>query len=196
MTDNKKDDPGKGPVWPGDRRPHATIDVQATEVGGQDKAQSPGEAQALPPPSPDSTGKDRSAFAERVATARAWSRKASESNTFLSHVAAGVAGAVLTLIVGALFGLFAAGNEGGEQLAPDVAKRLAALEQNMRQRAAPPAGDVTAKLAAAETRLKSLEEQARSVATLGDAQTKLAADVKSLEGRSASPGACRSPGED
>ena len=125
----------------------------------------------MPPPSPDSTGKDRSAFAERVATARAWSRKASESNTFLSHVAAGVAGAVLTLIVGALFGLFAAGNEGGEQLAPDVAKRLAALEQSLRQRAAPPAGDVAAKLAAAEARLKSLEEQARSVATLGDAQS-------------------------
>ena len=42
MTD-KKDETGKGPAKPGDapRRPYATIDLQATEVGGKDKSERP-----------------------------------------------------------------------------------------------------------------------------------------------------------
>jgi hypothetical protein len=191
MTDNKKDDPGKGPVWPSDSRPRATIDGQATEVGREDrsKAGKPATEQAaLPPPSDDAKADlGRSQFADRLAAARAWSGRASGSNTFLSHVAAGVAGAVLTLIAAALSGIFSsdAGNQG--QVAPDVTKRLAALEQTVRQRPAAPAGDVATKLAAAEAKLKALEDQTRSLAAVGDAQAKLAADVKALEGRGASP---------
>lgn len=189
MTDNKKNDPGKGPAWSSDKRPHATIDAQATEIGGGDKtaaagtARPSGETAALPPPATDAPG--RSAFAARVAAARAWSRRAAQSNTFLSHVAAGVAGALLTLIAAALFGLFSGTDGGGQgqQVAPDVARRLVALEKAVSQRPAPATGDVAAKLAATEARLKGLEDQARALVALGEAQTKLASDTKALAAR-------------
>lgn len=197
MTD-KKDETGKGPPGPGDgpRRPYATIDLQATEVGGRDKregAAATGGAKpdvksaALPPPRANEAGGSPSAFADRLAVARAWSSKATQSNTFLSHVAAGVTGAVLTLLASSLLGLFSASETGVERPAPDTAKRLAAIEQAMRQRASTPASDVTAKLAAADTRLAGLEDQARTVAALSEAQAKLAAETKALEARSSSP---------
>lgn len=191
MTD-KKDDTGKGSAKPveGPKRPYATIDLQATEVGGADKPGATAAAGAAKPdpksaalPPPGAPGAGGSSFTGRMAAAQEWSSRAARSNTFLSHIAAGVAGAVLTLIAGALFGLFAA----GEQAAPDLAKRLAALEQSVRQRAAAPAADVTAKLAAAETRLAALEDRARTIAALGDAQSKLAAETKALQARVGSP---------
>jgi hypothetical protein len=183
MTDNKKDDPGKGPVWPSDKRPHATIDVQATEVGGDKPKAAAGAGSALPPPSSAQPEAARSTFGNRLAAAGELSRQAARSNGFLSHVAAGVAGAVLTLIAAALFGLFPPGGGGDEQGSSDVAKRLAALEQAMRQRTATPAGDVAAKLAATDNRVKSLEDQARTISAIGAAQAKLAADIKALDAR-------------
>src|SRR5262249_20011038 len=138
MTDNKKDAPGKGPVWPSDRRPHATIDVAATEVGREDKdtskaAGSSSSASALPPPRDDAatgatSGSGNPSFADRLAAARAWSGRTAGNNNFLGHLAAGVAGAVLTLIAAALFGLFSSDGGGNGQLSPDATKRLAALE--------------------------------------------------------------------
>ena len=197
MTD-KKDETGKGPPRPGDgsRRPFATIDLQATEVGGKGRSEAAGPAggakpaadsSKLPPPDATKTDAGRSAFAERLAAARVWSGKVTQSNTFLSHVAAGAAGAVLTLIAASLFGLFSGVDTGGGQFAPDLAQRLASVEQAVRQRTAAPAADVTAKLAATETRLKGLEDQARAIAALSEAQAKLAADTKALEARSSSP---------
>jgi hypothetical protein len=185
MTDGKKDEPGKGPLWPSDRRPHATIDVQATEVGGADKRKAAAgsarpEATALPPPQSGKPGAARPSLAEL-------SRNTVQSNTFLSHVAAGVAGAVLTLIVATLFGLLPVSDGGSQQGSPELAKKVAALETAMRQRQAAPAGDVAAKLTAAEGRLKSLEDQARTIPDLAKAQAKLAADTKALEGRAGSP---------
>jgi hypothetical protein len=182
MADGKKDEPGKGPLWPSDRRPHATIDAQATEVGGSGKGKpAAGSARpegAPPPPQSARPGPARTSLAEL-------SRRTVQSNTFLSHVAAGVAGAVLTLIMATLFGLFPPG--GSEQASPEIAKKVAALETAMRQRAAAPAGDVAAKLSAAESRLKALEEQARALPDLAKAQAKLAADTKALEARAAGP---------
>src|SRR5262245_40588465 len=154
MTDNKKDDPGKGPVWPSDKRPHATIDVQATEVGGDKPKAAPGAGSALPPPQAAKPDAARSTFAGRLAAAGELSRRAAGSNSFLSHVAAGVAGAVLTLIAAALFGLFPSSGGGDEPGSADLAKRLAALEQAARQRPATPAGDVANKLAATDSRIK------------------------------------------
>jgi hypothetical protein len=188
MTDNKKDDPGKGPVWPSDKRPHATIDVQATEVGGQnkpqDKPKAAAGASALPPPQAAKPEAKSSTFAGRLGVAGDLSRRAFQSNGFLSYVAAGVAGAVLTLIVATLFGFFAPG-DGGGQGATDLASRLAALEQAVHQR--PATGDVATKLAAADNRIKSLEEQARGISALTATQTKLASDLKALGARGGSP---------
>jgi hypothetical protein len=184
MTDSKKDDPGKGPVWPSDRRPHATIDAQATEVGADKPKAAAGAASALPPPQSAKPQAKGSTFADRLAAAGDLSRRAAQSNGFLSHVAAGVAGAVLTLIAAALLGLLPPG-DGGDQGSTELAKRLAALEQAVRQR--PPAGDVAAKLAATDTRIKSLEDQARAIAALSAAQAKLAAELKALDTRGGSP---------
>jgi len=194
MTD-KKDETGKGPAKPGEspRRPYATIDLQATEVGGKDKGEAvvaaagtktaPG-ASPLPPPGAskgDAAG--RAGLAARLAAAGGWSRRATQSNAFLSHVAAGVAGAVLTLAAAALLGPFAGDRTEGRQ---DTIKRLASLEEAVRQRSGA-GGDVTAKLAQTETRLKGLEDQARAIAALGDTQGKLAATLKTLEAKSSTP---------
>ena len=83
MTDNKKDDPGKGPVWPSDRRPHATIDVQATEVGGDKPKAATGATSALPPPQAAKPDAARSTFAghsPRRANFRAGLRVATASS--------------------------------------------------------------------------------------------------------------------
>jgi hypothetical protein len=193
MTDNK-DDTGKGPPRPGERRPYATIDLQATEVGGKPKGEGAASAaaggvakpqprpQSLPPPGAGKTAGERLRFSERLATARGWSARAAQSNTFLSHVAAGVAGAVLTLAAAALLGLFSGGGSDGGQVAPEMAKRLAAVEQAVKQRTGQP-GDASAKLAATDARVASLEERARALSVLSDAQAKLAAETKALEAR-------------
>lgn len=191
MTD-KKDETGKGPGKAGDapRRPYATLDLQATEVGGKDKsdAASGGKPASGSLPRPDATkgGPERPGLAARIAAAQGWSRTATRSNSFLSHVASGVAGGILVLGTSALFGLLTGTGIERSPASPEVVQRLAVLEQAARQRIAP-AGDVTTKLAQTENRLKSLEDQTRAVATLNDAQAKLAASIKSLEARNASP---------
>lgn len=193
MTD-KKDETGKGPGKAGDapRRPYATIDLQATEVGGKDKGDAASDGKpvsgssGLPPPGASKGGPERPGLAARLAAARGWSRTSARSNSFLSHVASGVAGGMLVLGASTLFGLLTGtGTERGPA-SPEVEQRVAALEQAARQRTAP-AGDVMTKLAQTENRLKGLEDQTRSVATLNDAQSRLAASIKALEARNASP---------
>jgi hypothetical protein len=63
-----------------------------------------------------------------------------------------------------------------------MAKRLAAVEQAVKQRTGQP-GDVSAQLAATDARVASLEERARALSVLSDAQAKLAAETKALEAR-------------
>ena len=194
MTD-KKDETGKAALRPGEgpRRPYATIDLEAREVGGGDRNQgtaAPGGARqdagtsALPPPDPKRLGGARFALAGGLRAARTWSVKAARSNNFLSHVAAGVAGAVLTVAAGALFGLFA---DRSGRLPPEVSKRLAAVGEALEKRAGALTDDVGAKLAAANARVTRLEEQARTVAEIADGQTKLAQQTKALEARVAAP---------
>jgi hypothetical protein len=126
MTD-KKDETGKGPAKPGDasRRPYATIDLQATEVGKDRNDATAAKktatgASALPPPDGQEDGARRSGLGARLAAARGWPRRAAGSNTFLSHVAAGIAGAVLTLVAATLFGLVSRDGSTGRQIAPNV----------------------------------------------------------------------------
>jgi hypothetical protein len=198
MTD-KKDETGKAAPRSGDgpRRPYATIDLQAKEVGtdrGQRGAAAAGGTKpdartaataTLPPPGPKRPGATKvaqAALARGLRVARVWSVKAARSNTFLSHVAAGVAGAVVTLAAGALLGLFAGDSV---RLSPEVSKRLTAVEQALDKRAL--ADDVGARLAAANARVANLEERARTVSEVSDAQAKLAADAKELEARIDAP---------
>jgi len=189
MSDNT-DDTGKGPQKPGEgpRRPHATIDLKATEVGGGGRAGSGAakdnaRAGALPPPG---AAPRRSAFADRLTAMRRLGRSTLGRNTFLSHVAAGVAGALVTLVVGGLFGLLGGGSPGGQSVSADVGRRLAAIERKAAQLPAAPS-DVAGKLASTEARVKTLEDRSANVTALADAHAKLATQAKALESRVASP---------
>src|SRR5262249_9647053 len=97
------------------------------------------------------------------------------SNTFPSYMAAGIAGAVLTLAITSLLGLLAGGPR-GDLVTSDLAKRLAAVERTLQQPPAVPGG-VRAKRTDAETRRAELEEQVEAT------QAKVAADAKALEAR-------------
>ena len=200
MTD-KTDEPGKGPNRPGEapRRPHATIDLSATEVGGKPSG-SPGSS---PPPRRTS----RFRFADRLRVMRRWGGHALQSNSFLSHIAAGVAGALVTLIVAGLFGLIGAATTTTSGVPVDVGRRLAALEQKTAQLPAS-ATDIPNKIARAEKRVTALEERTASLPALSETQARLAAQTKALEGRQGAPelvsrlakletavAALRSPGE-
>jgi hypothetical protein len=95
---------------------------------------------------------------------------------FLSHALAGVLGGAL-----ALFGLEHFGAQLGlrQDTTGELATRLAAIEKTAKAPAAVPS-DVAQKLAAAESRLARLDEIAKSVADLGQGQSKLAADQVAL----------------
>jgi hypothetical protein len=183
MTD-KTDETGKGPYRPGDapKRPSATIDVEATEIGKERAAagarggmRPDAKGGPLPLPKPDVLARAWAAATRALATGWSFGLSLARNNTFLSHAAAGVAGAVLTLAVAGLLGLLGAGHSGG-RVPPEFARRLAAVETAQQQRPAVPA-DVAAKLTGAETRLAELERQVQS------AQARLGANAKAIEAR-------------
>jgi hypothetical protein len=204
MTD-KTDDSGKGHPRPGDasRRPHATLDLKATVVGrasggqaappgGPPEGAKPDPAiAALPPPSNGRAarrlwaagGARAAAFAGGLAAAFAWAFRLIRSNALLSHAAAGVAGAALTLVVAGLLGLLPVRQAG---LSSDVAQRLAALEQAQARQATLPAA-VADKLAAADKRLSGLEEQAKAVTAIKGELARLAAEAKALQAQVSAP---------
>src|SRR5688500_8613013 len=115
MTD-KTDETGKGPSGPGDppKRPDATIDLQATEIG-RGRSQAGPEprprleagAAARPPGALEGLLAIRAALAGGLAAAWRWTVGLVRGNTFLSHLTAGVAGAALVLAAGALAWLLA-----------------------------------------------------------------------------------------
>lgn len=192
MTD-KTDEIGKGPHRPGEapRRPYATIDLKATEIGRAERSQplpsGTGKPEAasggdLPPPAAR-IGRATAtwlAFASGMAAAGAWALRTVRSNTFLSHMTAGVAGAVLILAMTSVLGLFTV-REGNDRIVADANRRLAAVEKSLLQRPALPE-EVQAKLVANDARLAKLQEQVQA------AQAKLAADAKALDARVPPPG--------
>jgi hypothetical protein len=185
MTD-KTDDTGKGPFGPGDapKRPYATIDVEATEIGrdrgtsgahGGPRPEANAAMGALPPPRSDLLARVWAGAAAALATAWSFALRLARNSSFLSHAAAGVAGAAVTMAAAGLLGLLG-GGPGGEHAWSDLAVRLAAVEKALPQRPALP-GDVAAKLAGTEARLARLEERVEAT------QGRLAADAKALEAR-------------
>lgn len=231
MTD-KKDDPSKvaggsgkaSPSSPDPKRPHAVIDLKATEVvvnkpfdaskpdaskdskpaaatattgaaGGSAAGTSvpPASAAAKPAdPKPadakpataasattssKDTGKDAAKAPLNAAPAAPAASVAKRSGGFVSHLAAGVVGGALALVGGQVAApMLGLDLSGSSQPAPDLAKRLAALEQQS-QRPAAASADAQ-KLATAESRLAKLEETA---AALARQQTTVAADTKALD---------------
>ncbi|HEX5958432.1 MAG TPA: hypothetical protein VFY92_07230 [Hyphomicrobiaceae bacterium] len=203
MTDNT-DETAKGRNRPSDapRRPHATIDLKASEI----RAESGGSAAAghrdnvgaataqLPPPLVDdersearrrqtwlrALGSRASAMLmAALAAGSAWVLQLVRNGAFLSHAAAGMAGAALTLFIAMLWGL----PTGAPAVdTADQARRLAAAETALAQQSASLPANGAARLAAAEQRLAKVEEQAKAIALLRETQTKLAADSKAQRG--------------
>jgi hypothetical protein len=184
MTD-ETDETGKGHSRPGEapKRPYATIEVQATEIGSaraDPRAGVKAEGGRAAPTSVSARLRAAcGALAGWLAVAGAWAlglaRRLARSGTVLSHAAAGAAGAVLVLAVASLFGLLTGGQR-VERLSSDLARRLAAVEKALQERPAVPEG-LPARLAATDTRLAKIEERAQA------AEAKLAADRQALEAR-------------
>lgn len=139
-SETDKDIPGFSPGK--DQRPRTTLDLTATEIESERTAG----AQQLPAGEPGAEGapsagdatrtEERADAAEETAPARP-AQSASEPGIggFLTHLAAGLAGAALTLLVAAVIGAFSRGEieRQGAELRRQIeaaSLRIAALEDN------------------------------------------------------------------
>ena len=188
---------------PGDpaKRPYATLDLKATEVKGgekaaagsavaaaastwNNKADANGKPQAATPsPSQLSAGTAKTATPDAPAslppkaTAKpAESKPAaaapSTASVWLPSLVSGAAGAIL-----AMLGLGSMGLIGGDTTSGTLADRLAALETAVRTQ---PSADVAKQVAAANSRLATIEAENK---TLADSQAALTADAKALDAK-------------
>lgn len=213
---DKKDDvspPGKGtggaPASASDnKRPHAVIDLRATEVifpkpdpaktAATETKAAPAKTTAVPPTAvPPSAGgastakpqdaknSDSKAKDTRPPIADAKPQTAGTSASLpprsagglLTHLGAGIAGAIVTLAGAQWLGIGETGST--PSTAPDVARRLATLETAVAQRPAGGTGSVTAaQLAATDQRLVKLEE---AIQGLASGQVKVAGEVKAVD---------------
>ena len=194
---------------PGSKRPHATIEGKAVEVKPEAASAPKGAAAAATPGSaPGSApGTEQRAAAAKAAaagaTVAAESKKpepakpaaaAGTSRTgappptpkgpssfgrFVSHTAAGVAGALLVLLSAPFIpGLLS----DTSTPSPDVARRLAALEQAAQKAALPVVSPELAKrLAAIEDGVATLKTITPAVQSLGEGQIRLDTEAKALK---------------
>jgi hypothetical protein len=183
MTD--KDDTGKRPQpsaeTPAVKRPHATLDLKATEVGGGSKPAGSGPQAAAGGPGAQASGRTRSdaSASQRLNAALSGAGGLWRANGFLSHVAAGVAGALVVLLAS----LFTSSNSTAPDAGMDrLLRRVVDVETALKGRAAD-ASRLTERIATVE----------RSVSALSAAQAKTAADTKALADKAA--GAPAIPGD-
>jgi hypothetical protein len=175
---NPKDETGKGSPRPVDagagKRPYATLDLQATEVPGQgkpadaDAAQS-GQTSAEAKPGPRAAISDAAQAAARHAAALVGRM---QSGSFLSHMGAGVLGALVVGLVGYLLMPVQSIDPKQAIDVHNLARRLADAEAVLGMSS----GDSNGLVA-------RTDELTRSVRELGEAQTRLAGEAKALEGR-------------
>jgi hypothetical protein len=193
---NNKEEAGKGTPRPGEmsattRRPYATIDLTASEVGGssKDKPPSPaasaassssaasGKAQAEAdakstasqpkPPGSGASGGSSSGDPPGAKGAAPAKGMAIPSTTLLSHLAAGAAGA---LIVVAATQFLTSGRPAPALDSGDAVRRLTDIENALGTR---PGAGVRGRI----------EELSRTTGALGEAQAKLVREAKALEGK-------------
>jgi hypothetical protein len=225
MTDSKDDRNKSQPPKPADtssiKRPHATIDLKATEIvtpnpntakpsttagpaatvanaakveikpttgpSGSSTTTSATQSTASNTSQAKSTATNTTAAAAAAArgvTPTASGQSSGQPSGIASLLGAGLVGGILSL-VGSTFALpfLGLGDTAttAQEPSPAVARRLGALEQSIRERAAQPAtADASAKVAQAEARIVKLEEQARS---LLEAQGRLVESNKDLTGK-------------
>ncbi|HRN83693.1 MAG TPA: hypothetical protein PK857_02640 [Hyphomicrobium sp.] len=197
-----KPDPAKDTGRPdasGVKRPHATLDLKATEVkqppqpsSAMSAASSSSAAATSGKPSPETKAPGAASPQESAAKASTTSSgvgsasgKPPPSGTaakpsadgarsgggIFSHLTAGVVGGALAYAGAALLGPGA----GVSPPSAELEARLVTVETALRESA-----DLSAKLAAAESRLANLDAIEQRVATLGDAQGKLEAETRQL----------------
>ena len=200
-TEGPSKDAGRAGEEPGVKRPHATLDLKATDVT------------APTPPPPSSAASDaadkkpadaKSSAASQASAAKPAGpgagpaapsykphgeppkatpppRPPSGASRFMSLLAAGAVGGALVYAGGAwlpqsgLAPLFGAGDT---QATKQLEARLAALELKQQEAAQGP--QLVEKISDAENRLGKLEAMRSEIASLNDAYTKLANDAKAL----------------
>ncbi len=242
---SKNDDPGRdkprpadfrpgerqGPTRPGDarpgdpRKPHATLDLKATEVGAEkgaskDATKSDAVTGTGPASSTTATASAMSATKPADTTAAAGKSEPGKTDTtgandrkttssyagtsyttkpasatsgktpavtvarsgggfgrFLTHMAAGLVGGLLTLFgldaLSPQFGILSGSTSPGTY---DLGARVKALETR-----GGGAGDLAQKLADSEARLARLEESAKGISLLTESSTRLASETKALQ---------------
>jgi hypothetical protein len=176
---NPKDESVKGAPRPGDsvaggRRPHATLDLQATEVGQSVKAE--GTAGGEPPKAGSDEATAGPSFADRMRAAAAQAAALAphfRPGPTLSHLGAGALGALIVVLAATLFESFQTPQTPDPQRAIElraVARRIADAEAVLGVRP----GDTTGLVA-------KTDALARSVKDLSEAQAQLASTTKALE---------------
>lgn len=179
------------------KRPYATIDLKAVEIG-QPKPKT--DAKAAPPPGapaaasaakPDEpktaeAGARSGAAAEKPKasdkpTAAAPAARSGGVGSALTHLMAGLVGGAMAwygiTTIGPQFGL---PGQADPKASEALQSKLAQLEKALSDRATIASGDIAAKLKAAEEKLARLDVVNKTLAELSAAQAKLAADGKAL----------------
>lgn len=223
MTDNKND-PRKekpGPSKSGSTRPHATLDLKATEV-----ASKPGEDKKAPSPAetPKAGAESRTASGKPQQTAKSDPPKSSAlggmatatkdqpapkqqskpkanaelggflKSGFFSHLAAGLAGGIVALLAADLLAT-QLGLSGGKQSETTqvLQQRISALEEKANK--GTETLELGSRLAAAETNIGKLDAFSKRVDELTNTQGKLAGEITSITKTLSTQGDARSTQE-
>jgi hypothetical protein len=180
MSDKPSDKKDAGTADP--KRPHATLDLKATEVKAAAEAKAAGEknaAAAASAPKSDASAAKGSEPAKPAATQGQPARNPSPATRLLTHLAAGVAGGAVVLFGGDRIAEFTGTPSPGARLATvttELEKRIAAIESA-------PTPNVQAMIDSSEERMAKLESLGPDVAALRDEQTKLAAETAAIKDR-------------
>jgi hypothetical protein len=193
MTD-KNEGVGKDAGRPGEnagqKRPHATLDLKATEIKdepAQDPAKAAPEttAKASASASSSSAKREDAAPTGKPATGGIPPRPTSnpsKASAFFTHLAAGIVGGALALLGSELMSTQTAYNSldtaSLKVRAGELEERVSTLEKAPKPAAQDP--ELAKKLGDAEGRLAKLEETAGAIPALREAQEKQAAETKGL----------------
>jgi hypothetical protein len=223
MTDNKND-PRKekpGPSKSGSTRPHATLDLKATEV-----ASKPGEDKKAPSPAetPKAGAESRTASGKPQQTAKSDPPKSSAlggmatatkdqrapkqqskpkanaelggflKSGFFSHLAAGLAGGIVALLAADLLATqLGLSGEKQSETTQVLQQRISALEEKANK--GTETLELGSRLAAAETNIGKLDAFSKRVDELTNTQGKLAGEITSITKTLSTQGDARSTQE-
>ncbi len=193
MTD-KNEGVGKDAGRPGDnagqKRPHATLDIKATEIKDE-SVQNPAKpateaaAKATASASSSSAKREDAATTGKSATGATPPRPTSnpsKASAFFTHLAAGIVGGALALLGGEFMSTQTAYNSldtaSLKVRAGELEERVTTLEKAPKPAAQDP--ELANKLGDAEGRLAKLEEATGAIPALREAQEKQATETKGL----------------